>query len=82
MKYLLLTPVVDATDWNKVGKPNAEQILTDGCGYANLALLQLAERFYRHDTYPRAIQMRFRGAKVCISSMASLLSPITIDRGC
>lgn len=47
--------------------------MTDGCGYANVALLRAVQRLFKWSTFPTAIQFRYGGAKVLDFSMCECL---------
>jgi RNA-dependent RNA polymerase len=54
--------VADALDWGE-GKPPADKIMTDGCGFINGAALTAIMHVMRHPTRPTAVQGRIAGAK-------------------
>ncbi|KAG1886291.1 RNA dependent RNA polymerase-domain-containing protein [Suillus subluteus] len=51
-----------AADWGK-GKPPAEKIMTDGCGYISGAALTAIMRVMKYSSRPTAVQGRIAGAK-------------------
>ncbi|KAG1813878.1 RNA dependent RNA polymerase-domain-containing protein [Suillus subaureus] len=51
-----------AVDWGK-GKPPAEKIMTDGCGYISGAALTAIMRVMKYSSRPTAVQGRIAGAK-------------------
>ncbi|KAG2116227.1 RNA dependent RNA polymerase-domain-containing protein [Suillus cothurnatus] len=51
-----------AADWGE-GKPPAEKIMTDGCGYINGAALTAIMRVMKYSSRPTAVQGRIAGAK-------------------
>ncbi|KAF8582337.1 hypothetical protein K439DRAFT_1618397 [Ramaria rubella] len=50
-------------DWKGEGKPPAELIHTDGCGYINMHGLQRLQLRLKWEKLPTAVQFRFAGAK-------------------
>ncbi|KAG6883508.1 hypothetical protein C0993_005764 [Termitomyces sp. T159_Od127] len=56
--------IPDNTDtWRKPGKPPAEYIKTDGCGFINEAALKIIAHFLNSHTYSVVIQGRVYGGK-------------------
>ncbi|KAG2358031.1 RNA dependent RNA polymerase-domain-containing protein [Suillus spraguei] len=51
-----------AVDWGE-GKPPAEKIMTDGCGYISGAALTAIMRVMKYSSRPTAVQGRIAGAK-------------------
>ncbi|KAG1795975.1 RNA dependent RNA polymerase-domain-containing protein, partial [Suillus plorans] len=51
-----------AMDWDE-GKPPAEKIMTDGCGYISGAALTAIMRVMKYSSRPTAVQGRIAGAK-------------------
>ncbi|KAG1840300.1 RNA dependent RNA polymerase-domain-containing protein [Suillus subalutaceus] len=51
-----------AVDWGN-GKPPAEKIMTDGCGYISGAALTAIMRVMKYSSRPTAVQGRIAGAK-------------------
>ena len=47
------------------GKVPSAKVMTDGCGFANLAALTSIKRVLELDSIPTAVQCRVAGAKVC-----------------
>ncbi|KII94231.1 hypothetical protein PLICRDRAFT_675257 [Plicaturopsis crispa FD-325 SS-3] len=45
------------------GKPQAEEIMTDGCGFINLSGLEAIKQFFRYNLRPTAVQGRIAGSK-------------------
>lgn len=58
----------DASGYNAtVGlKAPSEVIMTDGCGFANKAVLRMVQRRYQFESLPSAMQIRLRGTKVSL----------------
>ncbi|KAG1747654.1 RNA dependent RNA polymerase-domain-containing protein [Suillus lakei] len=52
----------NAVDWGE-GKPPAEKIMTDGCGYISGAALTAIMRVMKYSSRPTAVQGRIAGAK-------------------
>ncbi|KAF7340978.1 RNA-dependent RNA polymerase [Mycena sanguinolenta] len=52
-----------ALGWNGEGKPPAEKIMTDGCGFMNRSALLLIRKRVGYDRLPTAVQGRIGGAK-------------------
>lgn len=56
--------MLDSPDYQPAqGKASAEQILTDGCGFMNLAALAAIARHMKYEHMPTAVQGRIAGAK-------------------
>ncbi|KAF8522755.1 RNA dependent RNA polymerase-domain-containing protein [Hysterangium stoloniferum] len=49
--------------WSRPGKPPAELVMTDGCGFINLCALQMLRNLLKWERLPSAIQFRYAGAK-------------------
>ncbi|KAK0501028.1 RNA dependent RNA polymerase-domain-containing protein, partial [Armillaria luteobubalina] len=57
--------IVDETtpDWNGEGKPSAEQLMTDGCGFINESALSSLTTLLGRSVMPTAVQGRIAGSK-------------------
>ena len=65
--YCYLTSLLVSPSFTGPGKvPNAK-IMTDGCGFANLAALHSIKEILELDNIPTAVQCRVAGAKVCFT---------------
>lgn len=54
--------LADALDWGE-GKPPAEKIMTDGCGFISGAALTAIRQVMHYENRPTAVQGRIAGAK-------------------
>lgn len=63
MLHPLLTELLVSEDWDKVGKPPAEKVMTDGCGFINYAALLAIKHHLNYTSVPTAVQGRIAGAK-------------------
>lgn len=55
---------LDASDWTPdQGKPPAEKVMTDGCGFINGAALVMITKRFSYPSRPCAVQGRIAGAK-------------------
>lgn len=54
----------DFLTWSQVSPPPCQKIMTDGCGFANLATLHAIKESLELDNIPTAVQCRIAGAKV------------------
>ncbi|KAK0479679.1 RNA dependent RNA polymerase-domain-containing protein [Armillaria novae-zelandiae] len=50
-------------DWNREGKPSAEQLMTDGCGFINESALSSLTTLLGRSVMPTAVQGRIAGSK-------------------
>ncbi|KAK0234147.1 RNA dependent RNA polymerase-domain-containing protein [Armillaria fumosa] len=50
-------------DWNGEGKPSAEQLMTDGCGFINESALSSLTKLLGRSVMPTAVQGRIAGSK-------------------
>ncbi|KAG6836003.1 hypothetical protein H0H93_012337, partial [Arthromyces matolae] len=60
---LVLNALGPVGAWKGTGKPPADYIMTDGCGFINEAALKVIGRFLNLAGYPSAVQGRVFGAK-------------------
>ena len=70
--YHTLTPSPVSASFIGPGKVPSAQIMTDGCGFANLATLHSIKEVLELDNIPTAVQCRIAGAKVCLFFLAPL----------
>ncbi|KAG7451867.1 uncharacterized protein BT62DRAFT_881368 [Guyanagaster necrorhizus] len=54
---------IATSDWNGEGKPSAEQLMTDGCGFINESALRSITKLLGLSVMPTAVQGRIAGSK-------------------